>query len=66
MVRRGGRVCEAGFLGGLDVPFQAIFDRVADGSYQAKPAHTFRFEEIQDAHRLMEASQANGKIVVTV
>ena len=100
MVRRGARVCEAGFLGGLgpmegfnpllqmpsgahfsffgsfvfgtpdfplsDVPFQAIFDRVADGSYQAKPAHTFRFEEIRDAHRLMEAGQANGKIVVTV
>jgi len=100
MVRRGGHVCEAGFLGGLgamesfnpplqmpsgvhfsffgsfmfgspefplsDVPFQAMFDCVADGSYQAKPAHTFRFEEIQDAHRLMEAGQANGKIVVTV
>jgi NADPH2:quinone reductase len=67
MVRRGGRVCEAGFLGGLapmegfnpllqmpsgvhfsffgsfvfgspefplsDIPFQTIFDRVADGAY---------------------------------
>jgi len=48
------------------VPFQAIFDRVADGSYQAKPARTFRFEEIQEAHRLMDSNQANGKIVVTV
>jgi NADPH:quinone reductase len=100
MVRRNGRVCEAGFLGGLgpiesflpfaqmpsgvqfsffgsfmfgspafplsDIPFQTIFDRVADGTYSAKPAKTFRFEEIQDAHRLMESNQANGKIVVVL
>jgi len=37
-----------------DVPFQEIVDRVAAGEYQAKPARVFRFEEIQDAHRLME------------
>lgn len=49
-----------------DIPFQTIFDRVADGSYQAKPAHIFSFEQIQDAHRLMESDQANGKIAVTV
>ena len=100
MVRRGGRVCLAGFLGGLapvasfnpllempssvqfsffgsfvfgalefpvsDVPFQEIVDRVAASEYQAKPARVFRFEEIQDAHRLMESNQANGKIVVSL
>ena len=100
MVRRGGRVCLAGFLGGLapvasfnpllempssvqfsffgsfvfgalefpvsDIPFQEIVDRVAAGRYQAKPARVFRFEEIQDAHRLMESNQANGKIVVSL
>ena len=100
MLRRHGRVCEAGFLGGLspiesfnpiaqvpsgvqfsffgsfvfgspafplsDIPFQTIFDRVAEGKYRAKPARTFRFEEIQDAHRLMELNQANGKIVVAL
>jgi NADPH:quinone reductase-like Zn-dependent oxidoreductase len=97
-VRRGGRVCEAGWLGGLapipsfnpilqvpsgvhfslfgsfvfgsaefplsDVPLQAIVDRVAAGHYLAKPARVFRFNEIQEAHRLMESNQANGKIVV--
>jgi hypothetical protein len=47
-----------------DVPFKTILDRVADGTYRAKPAKIFRFEEIQDAHRLMDANQANGKIVV--
>jgi hypothetical protein len=49
-----------------DIPFQTIFDRVGDGSYLAKPARTFRFEEIQDAHRLIDSNQANGKIVVTL
>lgn len=99
-VRRGGRVCEAGWLGGLasiesfnpmlqmpsgvhfslfgsfvfgtpsfplsEVPLQVIVDRVAAGTYQAKPAKVFRFSEIQDAHRLMESNQANGKIVVSM
>ena len=98
MVRRGGRVCEAGWLGGLApiqsfnpmlqmpsgvhfslfasfvfgtrefplsrVPLQSIVDRVAAGDYKAKPAKVFGFEEIQDAHRLMESSRANGKIVI--
>ncbi len=32
--------------------------------YKAKPARVFRFEEIREAHRLMEAGAANGKIVV--
>ena len=99
-VGRGGRVCLAGFLGGLgpigsfnpllqmpsgvhwsffgsfmfgapgfplsDVPLQAIVDRAAAGTYQAKPARVFRFEEIQEAHRVMESNQANGKLVVRV
>jgi NADPH:quinone reductase-like Zn-dependent oxidoreductase len=47
-----------------DVPLQQIIARVADGTYKAKPARVFRLEEIQDAHRLMESNQANGKIVV--
>ena len=49
-----------------DVPFQAIVDRVAAGAFKSKPAKVFRFEEIADAHRLMESDQANGKIVVRV
>jgi NADPH:quinone reductase-like Zn-dependent oxidoreductase len=100
MARRGGRVCLAGFLGGLepipsfnpllqmpsgvhfsffgsfmfgtpefplnDVPLQTIIDRATAGAYQAKPAAVFRFEEIREAHRLMEANRANGKLVVRV
>jgi len=96
MVRKGGRVCVAGFLGGFepvaynwldmpfgvdvntfasllfgtkdfphsDVPMQKIVDRVADGTYKARPVKVFSFEHIPDAHRLMEANGANGKIVV--
>ena len=100
MVRRDGRLCEAGWLGGLapiaafnpvmqlpsrvhfslfgsfvfgtpefpvsEVPMQTIVGRVAAGSYKAKPAKVFRFDEIREAHRLMESGQANGKIVVRV
>jgi len=97
MVRKGGRVCVAGFLGSIepvsynwltdmpfgvdmnafasmlfgtkdfphsDIPMQMIVDRVADGTYEAKPVKIFPFEHIPDAHRLMESNGANGKIVV--
>jgi NADPH:quinone reductase-like Zn-dependent oxidoreductase len=47
-----------------DIPMQLIVDRVAAGDYQAKPAEVFPFEQIADAHRLMESNSANGKIVV--
>ena len=48
------------------IPFQGIVDRVASGAYKAKPAKVFRFEQIREAHRLMESDEANGKIVVRV
>ncbi len=100
MVRRDGRLCLGGFLGGLapvndfnpllqmpsgvhfsffgsfmfgapgfplsDVPLQTIVDRVAAGTYRAKPARVFRFDEIGEAHRVMESSAAGGKLVVRV
>jgi NADPH:quinone reductase-like Zn-dependent oxidoreductase len=98
MLRRGGRSCLAGWLGGLDpipdfnpllqmasgvyltffgsfvfgtpgfplsdVPLQQIARDAAAGRLNVKPARIFRFEEIQDAHRVMEANQAGGKMVV--
>jgi NADPH:quinone reductase-like Zn-dependent oxidoreductase len=39
---------------------------VENGRYQAKPVKVFPFEQIPDAHRLMESSEANGKIVVRI
>src|SRR5262245_38864696 len=98
MLRRGGRACLAGWLGGLapiadfnpllqmasgvyltffgsfvfgtpqfplsDVPLQKIAGQVAAGRLKAKPSRVFRFEEIREAHRVMEANEAGGKIVV--
>jgi NADPH:quinone reductase len=49
-----------------EIPIQTIVNRVQEGTYKAKPARVFRFEEIREAHRLMEAGAANGKIVVRV
>src|SRR6516165_2946275 len=100
MLRRGGRACLAGWLGGLapihdfnpllqmasgvyltffgsfvfgtpgfplsDVPLQAIAADVAAGRYKAKPSRVFRFEDIREAHRVMDAHQANVKMVVVV
>src|SRR4051794_7195410 len=98
MLRRGGRACLAGWLGGLapiadfnpllqmasgvyltffgsfvfgtpsfplsDVPLQQIAEDVASGRLEAKPSRVFRFEEIREAHRVMEANEAGGKMVV--
>jgi NADPH:quinone reductase-like Zn-dependent oxidoreductase len=98
MLRRYGRACLAGWLGGLapigdfnpllqmasgvylsffasfvfgtpgfplsDVPLQQIAEDVAAGRLEAKPSRVFRFEEIREAHRVMEANEAGGKLVV--
>jgi NADPH:quinone reductase len=49
-----------------DVPLQTIAAQVAAGRYKAKPARVFRFEDIREAHRVMESNQAGGKMVVLV
>jgi NADPH2:quinone reductase len=98
MLRRGGRSCLAGFLGGLapvpdfnpllqmasgvhfsffgsfvfgtpgfplsDVPLQQIAADAAAGRLDVKATRIFRFEEIHEAHRVMEANEARGKMVV--
>jgi NADPH:quinone reductase-like Zn-dependent oxidoreductase len=98
MLRRGGRACLAGWLGGLapiadfnpllqmasgvyltffgsfvfgtpgfplsDVPLQKIAEDVAAGRLNAHPARVFGFDEIREAHRVMEANEAGGKMVV--
>ncbi|MBN9118675.1 MAG: zinc-binding dehydrogenase [Planctomycetes bacterium] len=100
MLRRGGRACLAGWLGGLapihdfnpllqmasgvyltffgsfvfgapgfplsDVPLRAIANDIEAGRYRAKPSRVFRFEDIREAHRVMDANQANGKMVVVI
>jgi NADPH:quinone reductase-like Zn-dependent oxidoreductase len=48
------------------VPLQTIAAQVAAGRYKAKPARVFRFEDIREAHRVVESNQAGGKMVVLV
>jgi NADPH2:quinone reductase len=100
MLRRGGRSCLAGWLGGLDpipdfnpllqmpsgvyltffgsfvfgtpgfplsdVPLQQIAADAAAGRLDVTPAKIFRFDEIHEAHRIMEANEAHGKMVVVL
>jgi NADPH:quinone reductase len=40
--------------------------RVAAGRSKAKPSRVFEFDQIHEAHRVMEANAAKGKMVVVV
>ncbi|CAM2154846.1 Quinone oxidoreductase [Pararobbsia alpina] len=98
IARRDGKVCLAGWLGGLapipefnpllqmpsgvdltffgsfvfgtpgfpvsDIPFQSIAADIEAGKFSADPARVFQFSEIREAHRVSEANEANGKLVV--
>ncbi|MGH3723653.1 MAG: zinc-binding alcohol dehydrogenase family protein [Mycobacterium sp.] len=49
-----------------DVPFQDIADKVRGGRLDAGPSRVFSFDEIREAHRVMEAGDAAGKMVVVL
>ncbi|MFG6489396.1 zinc-binding dehydrogenase [Roseateles sp. BYS78W] len=49
-----------------DIPFQSLVDQAERGELSARPAAVFRFDDIQAAHRLLDAEMAGGKIVVEV
>ncbi|GAA3156359.1 zinc-binding alcohol dehydrogenase family protein [Streptomyces rameus] len=49
-----------------DVPWDEIYAKVEAGALRARPTRTFRFDEIVEAHRVMEAGAALGKMVVTL
>jgi NADPH:quinone reductase len=49
-----------------DVPLQAIARQVERGELEAAPSRVFSFDEIREAHRVMEAGEAGGKMVVVV
>jgi NADPH:quinone reductase-like Zn-dependent oxidoreductase len=50
----------------LQIPFDTFVSRSERGAYRSSPAHVFDFEQIVEAHRLMESGTARGKIVVRV
>jgi NADPH2:quinone reductase len=43
---------------------QSYIDLVVNGELEVKTGRTFEFEELVDAHKLMDANQAGGKIVI--
>jgi NADPH:quinone reductase len=49
-----------------DVPLQDIAAQVAAGRLEAAPSRIFSFDEIHEAHRIMEAGEAGGKMVVVM
>jgi NADPH2:quinone reductase len=49
-----------------DVPLSDIAKQVQNGQLDAAPARVFRFDEIREAHRIMEAGEAGGKMVVVL
>jgi NADPH:quinone reductase-like Zn-dependent oxidoreductase len=49
-----------------DIPLQEIINKASRGVFKAKPARVFQFDQIVEAHRLIEAGQANGKLVVEI
>jgi NADPH:quinone reductase-like Zn-dependent oxidoreductase len=49
-----------------DVPLQLIAEKAASGRFKAKPARIFKFDQIREAHRALEANEAGGKMVVEI
>jgi NADPH:quinone reductase-like Zn-dependent oxidoreductase len=49
-----------------DVPLQDIAAQVAAGRLEAAPSRVFPFDQIHEAHRVMEAGEAGGKMVVVM
>lgn len=49
-----------------EVPLQAIVEKTQRGVFGAKPARVFAFDQIAEAHRLMDAGEAGGKLVVSL
>jgi NADPH:quinone reductase len=98
LTRPGGRMLQAGWLGGLapvkdfnpmvemesgvhfslfhskelgtdDFPLSGvrlpeIVGKIEKGAWEAKPTYVFGYDQIQEAHRLLESHDAGGKIVV--
>src|SRR6516165_6370308 len=101
IVRARGRVCQLGFLGGLEpvtdfnpiadmpsgvqfsfygsafvlgtskfplaeIPLAEMIGKAEAGLYRAKPARIFGFDDIVEAHTVMESGLAGGKMTVSV
>jgi NADPH:quinone reductase-like Zn-dependent oxidoreductase len=48
------------------IPLTEMVAKAEAGTYRARPVRVFGFEEIVEAHRVMESGEAGGKMVVAV
>ena len=48
------------------IPLQSMVRRAETGQYKTKPVKVFSFNDLAEAHELMESNLAYGKIVVIV
>jgi NADPH:quinone reductase-like Zn-dependent oxidoreductase len=49
-----------------DVPLSEIAEQVRNGRLDVRPSRIFSFNDIREAHRIMEAGEARGKMVVVL
>ena len=49
-----------------DVPLRDVARQVQEGRLKAEPSQVFSFDEIHEAHRIMESGEAGGKMVVVL
>lgn len=49
-----------------DGPLERVVGDIARGDFNAQPFRVFCFEQISEAHEVLETNQANGKLVVVV
>jgi NADPH:quinone reductase len=49
-----------------DVPLSDIAEQVKNGELDAAPARVFSLDDIPEAHRVMEAGEAGGKMVAVL
>ncbi|HEX3909188.1 MAG TPA: zinc-binding dehydrogenase [Solirubrobacteraceae bacterium] len=49
-----------------EVPLQEIVEKAARGALSAKPVRVFEFEQIVEAHRMLDPGEAGGKLVVEI
>jgi NADPH:quinone reductase-like Zn-dependent oxidoreductase len=49
-----------------EIPLDDLFEEVASGRFRGGPTRVFSFEEIVEAHRILEQGTGGGKMVVTI
>lgn len=63
----GVRLTAYGGGAAADLPspvLQHYLDRIADGSLHLEASHTYRIDQIREAHQAMDTNTVNGKLVV--